>query len=97
MSRKETQKSVEEFYQDREEQYRALNIREHFAEGKYIVDCPGCGESMVLGEGWMGCSIPECPDCNETADSWVSDPRISEEKADRLADGEADVTELVRS
>jgi hypothetical protein len=92
-----TERTVEEFYQEREEQYRQLNIREHFLDQKYIVDCPGCGQAMVLGERWMGCNIPECPACNDTADSWMTDPTISEERAERLADGSADITELVRS
>lgn len=88
---------VEQFYAEREAQYCELTIREHQREGKYIVDCPGCGESMVLGEGWMGCNIPECPDCNETADSWATDPRIDDETAEALADGEPEISELVRA
>jgi hypothetical protein len=88
---------IEAFYEEREAQYRELNIREHRDGERYIVDCPGCEAPMVLGEGWMGCSIPTCPDCNDTADSWASDPRVSEERAELLAAGEPDVTELVRS
>jgi len=97
MSETETTDEIEQFYQDREDQYRALNIREHVDGARYIVDCPDCATPMVLGDGWMGCSIPSCPDCNDTADSWRSDPRISEDRAAVVADGDADVTELVRS
>jgi peptide subunit release factor 1 (eRF1) len=88
---------IEQFYRERERQYQDLNIREHVDGERYIVDCPGCETPMILGEGWMGCRIPECPDCNQTADSWTSDPRISVDRAEALADGPADVTGLVRS
>jgi hypothetical protein len=84
------------YYRTREKQYAKLNIRHHFDGKRYLVDCPGCAESMVLGDGWMGLRIPECPDCNDTADSWVTDPRVSPERADILADGNADIEELVR-
>jgi len=87
---------VERFYQERELQYQDCNIREHADGKRYIVDCPGCKSPMILGEGWMGCRIPECPDCNQTADSWATDPRISADRAEKLADGSADIPELVR-
>lgn len=88
---------IEAFYEEREAEYRELNIREHRDGERYIVDCPDCGTPMVLGEGWMGCRIPACPGCNDTADSWASDPRITEYRAATLAVCKADVTELVRS
>lgn len=92
-----TDPEVEQFYEEREEQYRELNARAHVGVSKFIVDCPGCGSPMVLGKGWMGCSIPECPDCNDTDDEWIVDPRVSEARAEELSTGDADVTELVRS
>ncbi|WP_276257187.1 hypothetical protein [Halomontanus rarus] len=87
---------VEAYYRERESEYRDLNARDHREEGMFIIDCPGCGSSMVLGTGWMGCSVPACPECNDTADTWAFEPRISEERAEELSTGEADVTELVR-
>ena len=89
---------VEEFYREREDKYRELNAREHATdESKFIVDCPDCGTSMVLGQFWKGCSVPACPDCNETADTWAFEPRISEERADEIAADETDIAKLVRS
>jgi peptide subunit release factor 1 (eRF1) len=92
-----SESEIEQFYQEREEQYRTLNVREHVDGERYIVDCSGCGQPMILGDGWMGCKIPDCPDCNETADSWTDDPRIPEHRAETLAGGEANIRELVRS
>lgn len=83
-------------YAEREAQYAEFNIRHHVDGHRFIVDCPGCGSSMILGQGWMGCRLPECPDCNDSADEWAYEPRIDEEQATRLSDGPADVSELVR-
>lgn len=89
---------VEEFYREREEEYRELNARDHADEpDKFIIDCPGCSTPMVLGQFWKGCSVPACPDCNDTADEWAFEPRISEDRADEIAAEETDITELVRS
>ncbi|MFC4553595.1 MULTISPECIES: hypothetical protein [Halorussus] len=91
-----TDRDLEEFYAERIEQYRDLNARDSTQDGYFIVDCPGeCGRPMHLGRGWRGCSIPTCPSCNETADEWGDDPRISEERADELAAEETSVRELV--
>lgn len=97
MSDTELDQRVEELYEEREQQYRDLNVRDHVDGKRFIVDCPGeCGRPMVLGRGWMGCTIPKCPECNDSADSWSEDPRISEGKAETVSDGPADITELVR-
>ncbi|ELZ05776.1 hypothetical protein [Natrialba aegyptia] len=89
---------VEQFYDDREAEYRDLNARHHAEDpSKFIVDCPGCGSPMVLGQFWKGCSVPACPDCNDTADTWAFEPRVSEREADIVAADETDVSELVRS
>lgn len=54
-----------------------------------VVDCPGCETPMHLGQYWgelidEGHDVPECPDCNDTADEWSTDPRISEARAEEL-------------
>ena len=98
MTPKITEKDLEAFYEERIEQYEQLNARDSTKDGYFIVDCPGeCSEPMHLGSGWQGCSVPACPDCNDTADSWRDDPRISEERAAELATDDRSVRELVVS
>lgn len=89
---------VQQFYAEREAEYRELNARTHTSEpDTFIVDCPDCATPMVLGQFWKGCSVPACPDCNDTADTWAFDPCISETHADAIAADETDISELVRA
>lgn len=93
-----TDADIEAHYAEREQEYEDLNARDHATdETKFIIDCPDCGTPMVLGQFWKGCSVPSCPDCNETADTWAFEPRISEERAEEIAAAETDISELVRS
>jgi hypothetical protein len=89
---------VEEFYAERIELYRELNAHDATADGYFVIDCPGeCGRPMHLGAGWRGCKPPACPDCNETADEWTDDPRVSDAKAESLKADEANVERLVKA
>lgn len=93
-----TDADIEAHYTEREQEYENLNARAHANdESKFIIDCPGCGTPMVLGQFWKGCSVPACPDCNETADTWAFEPRISEDRAEAIAADETDISELVRA
>ncbi len=90
--------SLEAFYAERIDLYRELNAHDATREGFFIIDCPGeCGQPMLLGAGWQGTKPPACPECNETADSWTDDPRISEEKAAELKADDANVEGLVKA
>lgn len=66
------------------EEYKLLGAHASVRFGFFVVRCPDCGEWMHLGYHWSGLSIPACPDCNDTADTWKNDPRISEGRAESL-------------
>ncbi len=93
-----TDADVAEYYRERVREYQELNARAHADDdAKFIIDCPDCETPMVLGQYWKGVSVPACPDCNDTADTWAFEPRISEERADEIAADETDISELVRA
>lgn len=98
MSKSITDGDLEAFYEERIEQYRALNAHDATRDGYFIIQCPGeCGRPMLLGSGHRGCKPMACPECNETADSWTDDPRISEARAESLKADDANVEGLVKA
>jgi hypothetical protein len=86
---------VEQHINEMKEEYVELDAWASKVPGKFIVRCPACETPMHLGEGWRGCHIPECPDCNDTADEWVDDPRVSDEQAHELLADERQFKELI--
>lgn len=93
-----TDVDVAEHFAELGAEYQEQNARAHADnESKFIIDCPDCGTPMVLGQFWKGCSVPACPDCNDTADTWAFEPRISDERADEIAADQTDISELVRA
>lgn len=82
-------------FKKRAEEYNEHDAWDSTREGYFLIRCPGCETPMHLGEGWRGCPIPECPDCNETADEWTDDPRITEERASELTADSQNLAELI--
>lgn len=89
---------LEEYFRERIEEYEDLNAHDTTRDDFFLIDCPGeCGRPMLLGPGWRGMAPPACIECNDTADTWTKDVRISEDEAEALKTDEANVRELVTS
>lgn len=79
------------------EEYKLLGAHNSTRFGFFVVRCSSCGDWMHLGYYWSGLSIPACPDCNDSADSWGSDPRIAEDRAESLKGERRCLSELVNN
>lgn len=74
---------------ERRAEYERLDAHDADVDGGeawFLVRCPSCGTWMLLGWGWRGTSIPECPSCTSTGDRWRAgaDPRVGPADAERL-------------
>lgn len=94
-SESQTNQRAKEPLEERATEYKKLDAWASEVDGHMIVRCPDCETPMHLGRGWRGCSIPECPDCNETADTWTFEPTISEARARELAADDRQFSKLV--
>jgi hypothetical protein len=93
----ELERRAREVLEERKDEYLELDAWDSKLDAKWLIRCPGCGKPMLLGDGWTGCSIPECPECNDTADEWSYDPVVTESQAKELAADERNFSELIQS
>lgn len=88
-------REAKDILEERRKEYKALAAHDSKQEGYFVVRCPDCGSWMHLGPGWRSCSIPNCPECNGSADEWADDPVISENYAEHVKSEERNLDALL--